>query len=281
MKRLLALLILLTCISPAVAGVLEVIYPRIEERAPDDYGYRVLELALAKSGEPYRLRLSTLKMNQERARAELKAGTISVVDFGTSEEYERTLLPVYFPVDRGLSGYRLFIIHRSQEAEFAGIQTLDALRHKVAGQGPGWADNEILGAAGIQVRTAQFDELFRMVDAQRFDFYPLGMDEVYGFLARYRTSAPHSMVEEHVVLHYPFARLFFVQRNNVRLRDAILIVLKRAFSDGSFQHLLDSNELYRAGLARAHLETRTIIEIDNPKMTARFRAIPTAYFYAP
>jgi len=280
MKFIVAVLCLLLT-GQASATVLEVIYPTAEERPPEDYGYQVLELALSKSGQPYHLSLSKLKMNLERARSELKAGGVSVCDFGTGKAYEEAFLPVYFPIDRGLSGYRLFIINKSLAPAFAAIRNLSDLRGKVAGQGRGWADTQILNAAGIRVHTAEFEDLFRMVDAKRFDFYPLGVEEVYPLLARYQHLAPDSIVESTLVLHYPFARLFFVRRDNTELRDAILLGLKRALADGSLQKLLSQNDLFSGSLKRADLKHRVLIEIDNPTLSAAFRAMPAEYFLTP
>jgi len=263
------------------AGVLEVIYPQSEERPTADYGYQVLQLALRKSGQPYRLSLSKLKMNLERTRAELRAGNISVCDFGTGQTFEDMFLPVYFPIDRGLSGYRLFIINKAQAPDFAAIRNLDDLRRKVAGQGRGWSDVQILNYARIRVHIAEFDDLFRMVDAQRFDFYPLGVEEIYPLLARYQDLAPNSIVEQTLVLHYPFARLFFVRKDNTALRDALLLGLQRALADGSLQRLLNNNAAFSEALKRANLKHRTLIEIDNPTLSPTFRAMPQEYFLTP
>lgn len=266
---------------PVHAQALNVVYPQIEERPASDYGYQVLALALAKSGVPYRLQLSRLPMNLKRAQAEIQAGTVSVVDFGTSRDAEQNLRAVYFPIDRGLSGYRLFIIHRESASVFAKVRALGDLRSLTAGQGPGWPDAQILSAAGIPVVTAQFERLFAMVDARRFDFYPLGVEEVYGFLDRYRAVAPNSIVEPELAIHYPFARLFFVRSDNAALHDALLTGLKRAFADGSLQHLLDDNLQFSEGLRQSQLKHRRIIEIDNPLLSDAFRAIPKSYFLNP
>ena len=276
-----SLWVLLTPARAAAAAELEVIYPQIEERPTDSYGYKVLELALAKSGRHFHLSISKELMSQERARSSLEDGRISVFDTGTSAQAEQRLRAVYFPIDRGISGYRLFIINRALAPEFAAIKNLDMLRLKTAGQGPGWADTRILESAGIKVQVAPFGALFAMADNRRFDFYPLGLEEVYGMLDKYRDRAPHSIVEETVVLHYPFARLFFVNKSNQELHDALLAGLQAAYADGSFQRLLESDPAYKAARQRANIGKRTVIEVDNPELTAQFKAIPAKYFAKP
>lgn len=275
------LLMLLTTLAlPASARELDVIYPSINERPAGDYGYRVLELALAKSGERYRLQRSSAKMNVRRAKAEIVAGRISVIDIGTSREHEESLRPVYFPIDRGLSGYRLFVIHRELADAFATVRDVTDLRRYKAGQGPGWADAQILEAAGITVITAPFESLFAMVDGRRFDFFPLGVEEVFDFLDRYRDRAPHSIIEPQLAIHYPFARLFFVRRDDTALHDALLTGLRRALADGSLQRLLDDT-MFGRGWRQSRLAHRRIIRLDNPLLTDAFRAMPKAYFIQP
>jgi ABC-type amino acid transport substrate-binding protein len=290
LARLLTGIVLLCPLLPMTAALpapvrsaheLEVVYPLIEERPRDSYGYKVLELALAKSGRRYRLTVSKELMSQERARASLEDGRISVFDTGASAQAEERLRAVYFPIDRGISGYRLFIVNRALSAEFAAIKDLDGLRLKTAGQGPGWADVKILENAGIKVQIAPFGALFAMADNRRFDFYPLGLEEVYGMLDKYRERAPGSVVEETLVLHYPFARLFFVNKGNLELHDALLAGLQAAFADGSFQKLLENDPGYKAARQRANIAKRTIIEVENPELTPRFKAIPAKYFAKP
>jgi hypothetical protein len=186
-----------------------------------------------------------------------------------------------FPIDRGISGYRLFIINRALAPEFAAIKDLDNLRLKSAGQGPGWADIRILENAGIKVQVAPFGALFAMADNRRFDFYPLGLEEVYGMMDKYRDRAPRSMVEETLVLHYPFARLFFVKRDNAELHDALLAGLQASFADGSFQRLVENDPAHKAARQRANIGKRTLIEVDNPDLSPQFRAIPAKYFAKP
>lgn len=274
-------MICMACWSIRVSADLNVTYPSIEERSGENYGYRVLDLALSKSGKPYKLSISPQKMNQERARKTMEEGGVSIIDVGTGAEFEERFRAIYFPIDRGMSGYRLFIINKSLAPEFAAIKDLGGLKKMVAGQGPGWSDIKILEKAGIKVETGPFESLFKMADSKRFDFLPLGVEEVYGLLDRYKNVAPNLIVEEHLVLHYPFSRLFFVKKDNKELHDAVLTGLEKAFADGSFQKLLETDESFKAALARANLKKRTLVEVDNPNLTPRFREIPAKYFYKP
>jgi ABC-type amino acid transport substrate-binding protein len=264
-------------ITVSTHAKLRVVYPNEEGRADQNYGAQVLALALAKSGIPYTLTIHPDRVNQERARLMIEEEQISVYDFGTSADFEQRLLPVYFPIDRGLLGYRLCVIHRDNAAAFASITSLDQLRAKTAGQGVNWSDTAILRYAGITVHVAPWESLFKMVESKRFDFFPLGVMEASTLLNESKALAPNAIVEPHLVLIYPFGRLFFVRKDNTALRDAIQSGLEQAFADGSFQQLLE--DFWSLSLTTVNLKERIQIRISNPTLTPAFLNIPRQYFY--
>lgn len=276
-------MLLLACGTAMAAppAPLQVVYPRIAERAADDYGYLVLRLALDKSGIPYHLAQSAHPMNQQRARLMLENGGISIFETGTSASFEARFDAIYFPVERGLSGFRLLLINKNRSAEFAQLRTLTDLSKLTAGQGPGWADNAILEAAGIKVHITEFSSLPLMLNASHIDFFPLGIEEVETVLARNKQRAPDLMIEPHLALHYDFARLFFVRKGNRVLHDAVLTGLTRAYADGSLEQLLESNSGLWPRHAQAAIKRRAVIELHNPYMTEAYRHIPRKYFYTP
>ena len=267
----------LLVITVSTHAELRVVYPNEEGAAGQNYGAQVLALALAKSGIPYTLTIHPARVNQERARVMIEEDEVSVYDFGTSAAFEQRLLPVYFPIDRGLLGYRLFVIHRDNADAFASITSIEQLREKTAGQGVNWSDTAILRHAGITVHVAPWESLFKMVDSKRFDFFPLGASEAYTFLNKYQSLAPNSIVEQHLVLIYPFGRLFFVRKDNTALRDAIQRGLEQAFADGSFQQLFE--DFWSLSLTTVNLKERTPIRISNLNLTSAFLKIPRKYFY--
>lgn len=259
---------------------LAVTYPNLNGNSVDNLGYRMLELALSHSGRPYALTMHPMSVNDERARAMLRSGELSVVDFGSGAEFENAFSAVYFPIDRGLLGYRISLIHQNLKRDFAAVRTLPDLRRFRAGQGLGWSNNVIMQTAGIPVVIGPtLKSLFPMLEAKRFDYLPLGLNEVYGFANQYRRTAPSMAVDEHLLLVYRFARMFYVRTGNEALREALLHGLQQAFADGSFQKLLNNDPSVRRAVLRAKLAQRTTITIDNPLLTPAFLKIPDAYYF--
>jgi hypothetical protein len=259
---------------------LAVVYPNLNGNGVNNLGYRMLELALSRSGRRYTLSLHKQPTNDERARAILRKGDISVVDFGAGADFESAFSAVYFPIDRGLLGYRLSLIRYSLQPRFSRINDLTQLRGFRAGQGLGWSNNVIMQTAGMPVVTGPtLESLFPMLEAERFDYLPLGLNEVYGFADQYQRLAPSMVVDTHLLLVYRFARMFYVRSGDSELGAAILQGLQYAFADGSFQSLLNNDPSVRSAVLRAKLGQRTTIAIDNPLLTPAFLNIPESYFF--
>lgn len=274
------MLLLIVFTSSRLFSQVNVVYPNINGIGEEAFGFAVLKLALDKSGIDYTLTLYEDPMTNSRIRKEIKEGLISVADFGTSPQYEESLQAIYIPIDLGLNGWRLLAIRKNREADFESIRNLSELSELTAGQGKGWSDTGILRRAGLNVEEApQIDNLLRMLNAKRFDYFPLGANEIHSLLKTYRNDCPDVIVERNLVLVYRFGRLFFVKRGNDQLADALYLGLEKAMEDGSFIELFRSHSSNRGLKTLADLGQRKRIIIDNPFMTNRFRQIPQKYFY--
>ena len=260
-----------------------VIYPNIDGLGSRAIGYKVLELALAKSGKPFIARISDRpSANQDRARYELEVGGIGVVDTGLIPDGNRVISPIPLPLDMGILGWRLLLIHKDKASQFESIKTLEGLRTQVAGQGKNWGDVAILKNAGISVIQAEsMESLLRAGNAQRFDFIPLGASEAFGILGQSKSDAPDLVVEPSLALHYKFGRFFYVRNDNKTLRQAIEAGMKKAVADGSLQALLKEHPMYGDAFAKANLKGRTIIEIDNPNLPPWFKTIDKKWWFNP
>ncbi|MFO1251028.1 substrate-binding periplasmic protein [Inhella sp.] len=262
----------------AQAEPLEVVYPRVDERGEQAYGYRLLDLALRRSGQPYQLRMGDETLGPQGLRRALGSGAVDVMDMGTGPELEDRYEPVFFPIDLGLSGWRCLLVRRDRAAEVAAVRSLAGLRRFRVGQGPGWADQRILEAAGLAVDTAPFKALFRMLQGGRFDVLPLGIEEAQEQLRRHQALAPDCEVLEQPLLHYRFARLYFVAPGRLALRDALQRGLESAFEDGSLRRLLAASPGFARWLQRTEPLRAQVLELPNAGLSARFRAMPERYF---
>lgn len=266
---------------------LRVVLPRSELGQQHADSERLLRLALQRSGVAHEVHHLTELLSYEGTRRALHEGQVSVVDWGYSLEAEQRFPPVYFPIDLGLSAYRRLVVRQEQAAEIGALRTLDGLRRYRIGQGHGWSDVGVLQTAGLQVATGEFQNLFRMLRAGRFDLLPLGLAEAADLLQRLAGQASGCVMLRRPLLHYPFARMFFVSPRQPALREALQAGLERAMADGSLPRLarrLASFAPLHGGTGLAAPQGAgldAVIRIDNPFLSGRFRAMPASWFATP
>jgi hypothetical protein len=261
-----------------------VIYPRSESPLDTQYvyDYELLRKALdatVSSHGPYELRASDVGMNQAWAGDEIAAGSgrVNIFARSTAAEHEQRFLPVRIPLDKGLVSWRVFLIRGDMQEKFAGIDTLKELQAYSVGSFPTWADTRILAAGGFKVVTGDsYEGLFKMLVDRRFDFFSRSADEAYREWDERRARLPDMKVEQHLLLHFPTTRFFFVQRSDEGSKLAARIEegLNRMIADGSFEAHF---QRYKGPLiARARLKARRVFHIDNPYMSAETRAMRKA-----
>ena len=181
----------------------------------------------------------------------------------------------------GLSGWRVFAIHKDNIERFEDISGLNQLSKQTAGQGIGWSDTQVLEDAGIAVQqTSKLQNLFRMAEKKRFDFLPLGAHGIFATFAGAENLAPNVVVEEKLLLIYPFARLFFVHKDNEVLHNIVRKGLLAAFYNGRFEQLFKSFPGHQALFDKVNLSARRQIRIENRHLTKKFRQIPSEFFFS-
>ena len=248
-----------------------------------EYQLKLLELALDRAGQPYKLERVDLNLNQFTLQQELRKGkTINVFWMGTSSALESALIPVPIPLFRGLEGLRLSFIHSDAQEKFNQVNTLAGLKQLKAAQGVGWADNKILEQAGIATYAGRYSNLFRLInDGDKLDFFPRGLVEIFAERRELAAQYPNLAIEQHLLIRYPFAEFFFVSPESPKLAKAIQTGLERAYADGSFMTFFHENPRIREALASANLEQRVTISLPNPDMTPLLRSIPAQYWDYP
>ncbi|MGL6230681.1 hypothetical protein ACSZMQ_05895 [Aeromonas rivipollensis] len=248
-----------------------------------EYQLKLLELALDRAGQPYKLERVDLNLNQFTLQQELRKGkAINVFWMGTSSALESALIPVPIPLFRGLEGLRLSFIHSDAQEKFNQVNTLADLKQLKAAQGVGWADNKILEQAGIATYAGRYSNLFRLInDGDKLDFFPRGLVEIFAERRELAAQYPNLAIEQHLLIRYPFAEFFFVSPEAPKLAKAIQTGLERAYADGSFMTFFHENPRIREALASANLEQRVTISLPNPDMTPLLRSIPAQYWDYP
>ena len=261
--------------SVALADRLEVIRraPKSTGDTRYDHYWRLLAEVLAITEPdfgPYVLRQAALPMTESRALTELEtgSGTLTILVHGNVADYEQRLLPIRFPLDKGLLGYRVFLIRNEEQPKLNLVNNLGDLRKFSIGQGKGWGDVTILRHAGLKVVEGEsYDGLFGMLAAGRFDLFSRGVIEVGEELARHKTDYPGLAIEKHLMLYYPLTRYFYVTRSpeGEALARQVSTGLERMLKNGSFDRMFEE---FRSPFEQEiGFVNRRLIRIDNPLET--------------
>lgn len=257
----------LAAAQPAQEAPQVVTYPATGAASDErgDYYVSLLKLALDRADGRFIVQPSARPSVALRAFANMAAGQgIDVMWAPTTIEFERDYLPVRVPLDKGILGWRIFLVGERDRDLFEGVRSLDQLRALPAGQVGEWADTAILRANGLPVVTAaRYENLFKMLAAQRFRYLPRSVGEIEGELRNYGTLG--LSVEPHLALHYPMCTYFFVSRQNAELARRIEQGLRRAQKDGAFERLFQ--QFYGEAIQAAKLDTRRVLELDNPTVS--------------
>lgn len=280
MKKFICGFIIVGFINSYIYSDINIIYPNINNLGKTTLSYALLDLSLKKSGNAYEIHLLDYRVNDVSQRIMLTEGKIDVADFGTSKEFEEIFLPIYFPIDLGANGWRLLIIHKDNEDIFSKVSNLSELRELTTGLGTNWADIEIFEESNITVlQVPQKSQLLGMLNNKRFDYFSLGAHGAHWYLEQYKKQYPDLIIEKHLVITYPFARFYFVHKDNYKLRDIILLGLTRAFEDGSLIELYKTHPSSRDLFDKADIKNRTQIKLHNSHISEEFKNIPSKYFF--
>ncbi|MCG9728789.1 hypothetical protein L1D44_02815 [Shewanella sp. Isolate13] len=251
------------------------------------FNYRIalLNLVLEKTAAKYGLaKLEPLEqvVSQSRGLVMLQDNQIDVVFLATTKQREQSFLPVKIPIMRGILGLRILLIHRDNIERFAAVansatDSFGQFKQLEAGFVFHWADLAILESNHIPVqKQPNYENLFAMLNAKRFDYFPRGVNEAWRELAEHSKAFPDLVIDKHIALQYEYPVYFFVNNNNGALAKRIEEGLHMALADGSFKRLFLKH--HKAQIKQAQLPQRKLFYLDNPTLPAGTPAIDKSWW---
>jgi hypothetical protein len=225
----------------------------------------VLRLALDKtipSHGKYKI-VYTNKMTRNRAMVEMQEGSIHVYDAPTRMEWEENLIPIYFPISKGLLSYRLLLIRKKDQAKFSKIRTSNELKQLRAGLGSQWSTTKVLEYHKFKVvKSVDYNGLFQMLASGRFDYFLRGANEIFGEFKNHQDELSNIAIEEDLVVYIYQPIYLFVTPKLPGLAKRVKAGLKMASEDGSFDRVFEKN--HGENIKKSNLGKRRIINIINP-----------------
>jgi hypothetical protein len=243
-------------------------YDQLRPGAVTDYDVALLREVLERTRPDYGgYELQTFTENISNARAiqmAIEGRLVNILTLGVGQPVpEREMIPVPFPIDKGLLGYRVSLIDRRSQDRLSHVHTIEDLRQLRVGQGSDWIDVRIYEHERIPIETtADYKSLVFMLLHGRFDLFPRGLYEIAPEVAAYGERYPDLSVEKHLLLHYPFCRAFYVSPSVPRLAARLTAGLERMVADGSFDAFFTRH--FGKIMTDYKLRQRVVIELDNP-----------------
>jgi len=208
------------------------------------------------------------RFSQARWFAEVQRNTSNnVIWTVTTKEREELLRPIRIPVFKGLLGQRILVIRKEDQAKFSKVKTLQDLTAFRAGQGIHWPDTDIMIANGLPVTVgAGAENLYKMLKVKRFDYFPRGILELMPEAEHIKEN--YVTAEEDLLLSYPSAMYFFVNKKNTELAERIekgwAVILK----NGEFDKFFYSHPRVVEAIEELKKHKRRIIKLENPYLPA-------------
>ena len=240
----------------------------------------VLEASSAKYGA-YELRTSPLGMERDRLLLEMHKGELVNLSAQiTSAEWERKLIPIRIPIDKGLSGYRISLINGGRQAQFSEIGTLAQLKQLTLGAGRQWSSTAVFEGAGFKVAQGNSTAgLHSMLAADRFQHFPRGIEEALFEQAAYAPAFPALAIERSLAIYFPLPRYFFVAPGHERLALRLDYGLHLLIADGRFDQIFHG--FYDEMIDKVGLRKRRLFKLDNPLLSPETPLANKAYWYDP
>lgn len=244
-------------------AALQVTYPEPLDDADnrDNYPIKLLHLILSHVDQDISIKALKTEANQERNLTLIKQGALDVYWSGTSTYRNSELMPIKFPIYKGLLGYRLILVKRENAQLLSAVKDLEDLTKFSIGQGSGWPEVKLYLENNFVVQTTtQYPALFEMLQKGRFDIFPRAIIEIWD---EQTTFAEWDLViDDNILLRYDYAMYFYVSKNNKTLAQLLNAGFSKIIANGEFDKLFE--QYIGDYIRRARLNERLLIEIPNP-----------------
>lgn len=241
------------------------------EIAPKEeiYEYHLLRLALdatkAEYGE-YEIKDLPAGSVPTYARLRIYAEDAQFENFiykdSASNEIVEKLHGIEFPVDLGVTGYRIGFVSPESRPKVARVNTIEELKKLTIIQGRGWLDSDILKKIGFKVvEGSNIKGLFYMAANDRGDIFLIGANELEREW-RKNQDIEYLHYDESICIYYSLPKFFFVNKNNKILAERVDRGLKIAYESGAVRRLWD--EYYGDAVKFSALNKRKIFRFENP-----------------
>lgn len=215
---------------------------------------------------------------QNRALRELSIGTEIDLNWSTTSiKREEMLRPIRIPLYQGLIGWRILFIRKGESARFSQISSLDELKPLLAVQRFDWTDYDVFKENELRVEgNVSFIQQSKAVSDGLADYFPRSVLEVCLEIDKAYNSGLE--IESTILLKYPAAYYFFVQKGNEDLAKILENGLELAIADGSYMALFQRH--FGKHLNALKLSKRRVFNLTNSSFPPNSRLLNENYIFS-
>ena len=237
-----------------------------------DANIALISLALEKAKPKYGAialkRVAVDSYSAAFSKLENNTADFDAVISALDKDREAQFLPVFFPLDRGLLGFRLCIISPDAESNFEKITSLHDFHdlNLSVTLSPDWTDMQIMKNNDIPViEIKAHRQRLQLARQDNSVCYSRSIIEIENELR----DVPDLIIEQSFVMLYPLAEILYFRKGADDLARALEYGLKKAYQDGSFSILFDQ---YYHDLRQHHgLYSRKLLITPSPLLSEQGR----------
>ncbi|WP_025562847.1 hypothetical protein [Psychromonas sp. SP041] len=222
----------------------QIIFPAFEGEIPNESKYvkDVLRLAASKSGVEQLPKPSSKRFNNDLSASLslIEGDDITIMWSGSNRDMESSARAIYFPIYRGLLGYRAVLTSKHLSKYICNSRELRDLTEFTFGVGYGWTETQVYADHGFSTVRLNENPLFELTSLGKIDILTRSIFESK-VLEKQRITQNEELVEcNNLNIFYPHYLYFYVNKSNEKLYQTIKKGLEISMSDGSFQKLFSS-----------------------------------------
>lgn len=173
---------------------------------------------------------------------------------------------------KNLLGYRIPIIREEDSILFNGINQLADLKKLDHGIPSTWSDATIFRHNGYNVvEDGDFNDIFDRLENGNFDYSAYGVNEILGVFENRASKRKGLMIDQNILLFYPFPLVFYVNPNQPKVAERIEQGLQNIISSGKLDAIFD--EHYGKIAEELKLDSRQLFVLENPLIPEMYRGL--------
>ncbi|WP_422380073.1 hypothetical protein [Marinicellulosiphila megalodicopiae] len=237
--------------------------------------------ATVKDYGSYTIQNSEVTMSRNRGLQAIQEGQdINVYIAPADVDWEDKTLPLRIPIYKGLLNYRILLTNDRSMGLFANVNSIEDLKFFELGLNSQWTTTKIMSGLGFKsTGGTEYDNLFKMLNAYRFDYIPRGMNEIFVEFPGLNNEMENLRIENTLALYIPLPVYFYTSKQHPKIASRLNDGFKRIIEDGSFEKLF--NEFFHKDIQRANLQQRKILLLGNPLLSPQTPFDISEYWFYP